>query len=124
MKEHVRSLGRKLQERVSEGGVNLSHGQRQLLCIARALLRRAAILIVDEGTSAVDPATDQIIQQTLRSSLATDTTVLVIAHRLQTIVDFDRVLVLTKGNLLEFDSPIILLANEHSVFSRMYASQK
>lgn len=100
-----------LQFQVTENGENLSQGQRQLLCIARALLRDTKVLVVDEGTSAVDPHTDQLIQQVLRN-LASQrgTTVLAIAHRLQTIVDFDKILVLGQGKVLEYDTPQRLLA--------------
>lgn len=118
--EMVRSQPRGLQEPVVENGENLSQGQRQLLCIARALLRKAKILIVDEGTSAVDPYTDDLIQKVLRKeAYENGTTVLAIAHRLQTIIDFDRIMVLGQGQLLEFDSPQRLLADDQSTFSQM-----
>jgi ABC-type multidrug transport system fused ATPase/permease subunit len=118
--EMVRNLPFGLNEQIAENGENLSQGQRQLLCIARALLRKAKILIVDEGTSAVDPFTDELIQKVLRKeALENGTTVLAIAHRLQTIIDFDRILVLGNGQLLEFDSPSVLLENPNSVFYSM-----
>jgi ATP-binding cassette subfamily C (CFTR/MRP) protein 1 len=116
----VRGLPKGLQENVAENGDNLSHGQRQLLCIARALIRKAKILIVDEGTSAVDPATDALIQTALRESAIRDgTTILAIAHRLSTIKDFDRILVLDKGEVVEFASPEELMADKASLFSQM-----
>ncbi len=118
--EMVIALPRGLNEYVVENGENLSQGQKQLLCIARALLKQAKILIVDEGTSAVDPYTDELIQQVLRQQVASrGTTVLAIAHRLQTIIDFDRILVLGQGTVLEYDSPNQLIANPQSVFSQM-----
>jgi ATP-binding cassette subfamily C (CFTR/MRP) protein 1 len=118
--EMVRNLPFGLNEQIAENGENLSQGQRQLLCIARALLRKAKILIVDEGTSAVDPFTDELIQKVLRKEATENgTTVLAIAHRLQTIIDFDRILVLGNGQLLEFDSPSVLLENPDSVFYSM-----
>jgi ABC-type multidrug transport system fused ATPase/permease subunit len=118
--EMVRNLPFGLNEQIAENGENLSQGQRQLLCIARALLRKAKILIVDEGTSAVDPFTDELIQKVLRKEASENgTTVLAIAHRLQTIIDFDRILVLGNGQLLEFDSPSVLLENPDSVFYSM-----
>ncbi|KAI9682032.1 MAG: hypothetical protein M1817_000086 [Caeruleum heppii] len=89
---------------ITEQGHNLSQGQRQLLCLARALLSRPKMLILDEATSAVDLATDTAIQQSIRRDF-TDTTLLVIAHRLSTIADFDRILVLDGGRRVEFDSP-------------------
>ncbi len=120
MGDLVKSLPNGLREMVSEGGDNLSQGQRQLLCIARALLREAKVLVVDEGTSAVDPYTDDLIQQVLRKQAQEmGITILAIAHRLQTIADFDRILVLGNGTTLEFDSPTNLLADPDSVFSSM-----
>lgn len=116
----VKGLPHALKEQIAEGGENLSQGQRQLLCIARALLRKAKILVVDEGTSAVDPYTDELIQRVLRDEARLHgATVLAIAHRLQTIVDFDRVLVLGDGKVLEFDSPTKLLADKDSTFAAM-----
>ena len=116
----IKGLSNGINELVVENGNNLSHGQRQLICIARALLRDARILVVDEGTSAVDPSTDKIIQAALRNASAKyGTTVLAIAHRLQTIQDFDKILVLGDGKLLEFDSPTHLLANPKSHFASM-----
>jgi len=116
----IRNLPKGLSEPVLEGGSNLSHGQRQLICIARALLRDARILVVDEGTSAVDPATDNLIQDALKNaSKKRGTTVLAIAHRLKTIQDFDRILVMGEGQLLEYDTPEVLLANKSSQFYSM-----
>lgn len=103
---------------VSEGGDNLSVGQRQLICLARALLRKTKILILDEATAAVDLETDDLIQKTIRTAFA-DCTVLTIAHRLNTIIDSDRVLVLDKGKIAEFDAPDSLLQNKSSIFFGM-----
>eukprot|EP00981_Chlorochromonas_danica_P010658 scaffold3296_cov159-Ochromonas_danica.AAC.25 len=116
----IRALPKGLQDQVKENGENLSQGQRQLLCIARALLRRAKILVVDEGTSAVDPYTDELIQKVLREEVEQKgATVLAIAHRLQTIADFDRILVLGSGQVLEYGDPKELLTNPQSVFAEM-----
>lgn len=103
---------------VSEGGDNLSVGQRQLICLARALLRKTKILILDEATAAVDLETDDLIQKTIRTAFA-DCTVLTIAHRLNTIIDSDRVLVLDKGKIAEFEAPDSLLQNKSSIFFGM-----
>lgn len=107
-----------LFHKVSEGGENLSVGQRQLICLARALLRKTRILILDEATAAVDLETDDLIQKTIRSAFA-DCTVLTIAHRLNTIIDSDRVLVLDKGKIAEFDAPNSLLEKKDSIFFGM-----
>jgi len=99
-----------LDELVAEGGENFSQGQRQLLCIARSLLRKPKILVMDEATASIDNTTDAAIQQMIRMNFA-NATVLTIAHRLNTIMDSDRVLVLDDGNVAEFDSPSALISN-------------
>ena len=101
-----------------EGGSNLSVGQRQLLCLARALLRHTKVLVVDEATANVDMRTDALIQATIRSEFR-DRTTITIAHRLDTIIDCDRIMVLDAGRVLEFDTPKALLADPHSVFSSL-----
>lgn len=109
LKEYVRGLPTGLEHEVSEGGENLSLGQRQLLCLARALLRKSRILILDEATAAVDLETDDLIQSTIRREFS-HCTVLTIAHRLNTILDSSRVMVLDSGKIVEFDSPNELLS--------------
>lgn len=89
---------------ISEGGLNLSQGQRQLLCLARAIVARPKVMILDEATSAVDMATDTLIQRSIREEF-TDATLVVIAHRLSTIADFDRILVLGDGRVAEYGTP-------------------
>ncbi|ABN64960.2 bile pigment transporter, partial [Scheffersomyces stipitis CBS 6054] len=104
-----------LAAKVQEGGSNLSSGQRQLLALARSLLNPSRVLILDEATAAVDVQTDKIIQETIRSEF-NNKTILTIAHRLETILDSDRVLVLDRGQVKEFDSPKALLSDESSIF--------
>ncbi|KAF8561375.1 hypothetical protein P879_07964 [Paragonimus westermani] len=113
VKETGNSLG--LNMVISEGGSNLSMGQRQLVCLARALLRRTPILVLDEATAAVDPVTDSLIQETIRKEFS-DCTVLTIAHRLNTIMDYDRILVLHEGRMLEVGTPSELLKDANSKF--------
>lgn len=108
LKSTVDHFNGKLDAKLSDSGGNLSVGQRQLICLARAILRRNKILICDEATSNVDHVTDGLIQRTIRSEFSS-CTVLTIAHRLNTIIDCDRVLVLDAGEILEFDSPYNLL---------------
>ena len=100
-----------LSSPVSEGGLNLSQGQRQLLCLARAIVSRPKIMVLDEATSAVGMATDVLIQRSIREEFG-DSTLLVIAHRLSTIADFDRILVMSDGKAVEYDSPRRLLEKE------------
>ncbi|KAI1286879.1 ATP-binding cassette sub-family C member 3 [Halotydeus destructor] len=118
LQQFVDSLGSGLEYSVSEGGDNLSVGQRQLVCLARALLRKSKILILDEATAAVDLETDDLIQKTIREEFA-DCTILTIAHRLNTILDYDRVLVMDKGTVSEYDTPKTLLDNPDSMFYSM-----
>ncbi|CAH8286378.1 unnamed protein product, partial [Schistosoma turkestanicum] len=100
---------------ISEGGSNISLGQRQLVCLARALLRHTSILVLDEATAAIDMQTDNLIQETIRREFST-CTVITIAHRLNTVLDYDRILVLQDGQLKEIDSPKSLLQNKNSIF--------
>ncbi|KAL3051995.1 hypothetical protein OYC64_002087 [Pagothenia borchgrevinki] len=101
----------KLELECSEGGENLSVGQRQLVCLGRALLRKTRILVLDEATAAIDLETDDLIQSTIRTQFE-DCTVFTIAHRLNTIMDYTRVLVLDKGQIAEFDTPTNLLSQK------------
>lgn len=98
------NIFRKLSSPISEGGLNLSQGQRQLLCLARAIVSRPKVMVLDEATSAVDMTTDALIQRSIREEFG-GSTLLVIAHRLSTIADFDRILVLSDGQVAEYGSP-------------------
>ncbi|SCU86268.1 LANO_0C07338g1_1 [Lachancea nothofagi CBS 11611] len=116
LKDHIKSLGKnELETMLTEGGSNLSVGQRQLMCLARALLVPSKILVLDEATAAVDVETDQVIQGTIRTAFK-NRTILTIAHRINTILDSDRIIVLEQGRVAEFDSPEALLKNKESLF--------
>ncbi|KAJ5096035.1 hypothetical protein NUU61_005391 [Penicillium alfredii] len=105
---------------ISEGGLNLSQGQRQLLCLARAIVSRPKMMILDEATSAVDMETDALIQQSIRAEFGRNaSTLLVIAHRLSTIADFDRILVMDAGRAAEFGTPRELMGIEGGVFRNL-----
>ncbi|KAF0405290.1 P-loop containing nucleoside triphosphate hydrolase protein [Gigaspora margarita] len=112
------NLFKNLDTPVSEGGKNFSQGQRQLLCLARALLRSSKIILMDEATASIDFAMDEKIQKMIRTEFA-DCTILCIAHRLRTVIDYDRILVIDRGNVMEFDSPYNLITDSNSLFYRM-----
>ncbi|KAF3325693.1 ABC transporter C family member 2-like protein [Carex littledalei] len=121
LKDAIRRNPLGLDAEVSEAGENFSVGQRQLLSLARALLRRAKILVLDEATAAVDVRTDALIQKTIREEFKS-CTMLIIAHRLNTVIDCDRLLLLSAGKILEFDTPDSLLSTQESAFSKMVQS--
>ncbi|ORX73758.1 hypothetical protein DL89DRAFT_263774, partial [Linderina pennispora] len=108
-----------LEAEIKENGQNLSLGQRQLVALARALVRQSRLIIMDEATASVDFDTDDRIQRTIRGSEFADSTLFCIAHRLRTIIDYDRVLVLDKGKVAEFDTPANLLNRQGSIFRSM-----
>ena len=137
LREYVDTLEKGLTHQISEGGENLSAGQKQLVCLARALLRKSKILVLDEATAgmhlylkhlsqtyslfylkAIDMETDDLIQETIRKEFNCST-IVTIAHRLNTIIDYDRVLVMDKGVVAEFDSPNNLLSDNNSIFYSM-----
>jgi len=107
-----------LDTKISAGGANFSNGQRQLIAMARALLRRSSVIILDEATSSIDFATDAKIQATIREEF-NDSILLTVAHRLRTIIDYDRLVVLDKGRIVEFDTPYNLIRKEDGIFRSM-----
>lgn len=121
LKDVIRRNSLGLDTEVAENGENFSVGQRQLLSLARALVRRSRVLVLDEATAAVDVGTDALIQKTIREEFKS-CTMLIIAHRLNTIIDCDRILVLDAGQVKEMDTPKKLLLNECSMFSGMVQS--
>ncbi|XP_014650979.1 PREDICTED: multidrug resistance-associated protein 1-like [Ceratotherium simum simum] len=118
LKEFVQSLPKKLLHEISEGGENLSVGQRQLVCLARALLRKKKILILDEATASIDFETDNLVQTTIRKEFS-DCTILTIAHRLRSIIDSNRVLVLDSGRIIEFETPQNLICQKGIFFEML-----
>lgn len=107
-----------LQTLVAQGGSNFSVGQRQLICLARAILRKNKILVMDEATASVDNETDALIQETIREKFG-NSTILTIAHRIHTILDSHKILVMNFGRVAEFDSPQNLLNVNDGIFKSM-----
>ncbi len=120
LKTYIESLEGQLDAPVEENGSNFSVGQRQLMCMARALLRKTKILVMDEATASVDLDTDMMIQSMVRKNFS-DRTTLTIAHRLNTVMDSTKVLVLNRGELAEYDKPANLLERD-GIFSSMVAA--
>ncbi|TFK50640.1 multidrug resistance-associated ABC transporter [Heliocybe sulcata] len=107
-----------LETQVSAGGTNFSQGQRQLVALARALLRRSSVIVLDEATSSIDFATDAKIQETIREEF-NDSLLLTVAHRLKTVIDYDRLIVLDNGQIAEFDTPYNLIQKDDGIFRHM-----
>ncbi|KAI4565331.1 hypothetical protein MJT46_009674 [Ovis ammon polii x Ovis aries] len=118
LKESIEGLPAKMNTELAESGLNLSVGQKQLVCLARAILRKNQILILDKATSNVDPRTDELTQKKLRERFA-QCTVLTIAHRLSTVIDCERIMVLESGTRKEYSRPYNLLQNRNSLFYKM-----
>ena len=112
------SVDEVLQLVITEGGNNLSVEERQLICLARALLQNAKIILLDEATANVDYLTDRMIQDVIRKEMA-ECTVLTIAHRLDTVLEYDRIMVLEKGEIVEFDQPDVLLQKRDGFLSEL-----
>uniref|UniRef100_H2MRJ2 ATP-binding cassette, sub-family C (CFTR/MRP), member 9 n=1 Tax=Oryzias latipes TaxID=8090 RepID=H2MRJ2_ORYLA len=116
LKNMVKSLPGGLDAVVTEGGENFSVGQRQLFCLARAFVRKSSILIMDEATASIDMATENILQKVVMTAFA-DRTVVTIAHRVHTILTADLVIVMKRGNIVEYDKPKTLLEQEDGMFA-------
>lgn len=110
-----------LQSRISTGGANMSYGQRQLLCLARILLRKPRIIILDEATSALDNETDSLVQEAIQAHFTG--TLVVVAHRLQTIATFDKIIVLRDGEVVEQGTPRGLLVRQGAFYEFVQKSQ-
>jgi len=112
-----------LDQTIAESGANLSSGERQLICICRAILRKSKVVVLDEATANIDMVTEQKIQELITSQF-TESTVLTIAHRINTIIQSDKVLVLSYGRIKEYDSPANLMKNPDSDFSELLKELK
>ena len=121
LKTLVAELPGQLEFKLKESGTNLSVGERQLVCLARALVQKSKIIIMDEATANVDFRTDRLIQEGIRDKFK-ESTVITIAHRLNTIMDYDKVLVLDGGRVVEFGRPDVLI-RKGGLFAEMIRSQ-
>ena len=109
-----------LIQEISEGGSNLSVGEKQLICITRAILRKSKIIVMDEATASIDYKTEEIIQKAI-AELLNDSTFITIAHRIKTILNYDKILTLDNGKIVDFDTPKNLLNDKNSLFYELYS---
>ena len=123
LKKKICNLPKQLDYELTNGGNNFSVGERQLICLARALLQGNKIIVLDEATANVDYRTDHLIQETIRDKFK-ECTVLTIAHRVNTILDYDRVLVLDQGEVVEYDEPAVLLDRKDGWFTKLCKTQQ
>merc|ERR1712194_946 len=114
----IEGLPQNLNSLVAEGGSNFSVGQRQLLALSRAIIRKSKILVLDEPTANVDRKTDSLLQEAIAKSFS-GSTIIAVAHRLDTVIEYDRILVLGNGSRIEFGAPWELLSNKDSYFAKM-----
>jgi ABC-type multidrug transport system fused ATPase/permease subunit len=110
----------KLDAPVSDEGGNWSVGQRQLFCLGRAVLKHSRILVLDEATASIDSTTDTILQKLIREGFK-NCTVITVAHRIPTVADSDMILSMTDGLMAEYDAPLKLLENSHTLFAKLVA---
>jgi len=108
----------RLEMMIDQGGGNLSVGQKQLICVARAFIKKPKVLVMDEATANIDEKTDQMVQDLIKSEFK-DTTVITIAHRLNTIIQYDNLIVLKEGKLEQYDNPLNLLNDENGYFCNL-----
>ena len=120
LKSMIECMPEQLLSHVEEDGRNFSTGECQLLCLARAILRKNKLILIDEATANVDLHTDTLVQQAIRTHFS-HCTVLTIAHRIDTIIDSDRIIVLDKGRVIEFAIPFLMLQNENSYLSMLFS---
>ncbi len=109
-----------LNQMIIENGNNLSVGEKQLICITRAILRKTKIIVLDEATASIDYKTEEIIKKAL-DEILNKSTMIIIAHRIKTVLNADKILVLENGEIKEFDTPKNLLNNKHSIFFDLYS---
>jgi ATP-binding cassette subfamily C (CFTR/MRP) protein 1 len=115
----IKRSGQGLNQEIAEGGSNLSVGEKQLICITRAILRKTKIIVMDEATSSIDYKTEEMIQKAI-NELLNNSTFITIAHRIKTIIHYDRIMVLDNGQIVNFDTPQNLLNDKKSLFYELY----